>query len=873
MSTKIENAPKLKEDEETKNNDTISSEEENSENGDGDQNDSPKNNLASFVTTPYERVLSIINEAKAFILSVSSTQQNLINGLEWAIKIISSHNLYTYEFKEHEDTEDFKQFVQFVNSYNDVIPTNKKPTGKKSFLISSLDLKRPSALKYAINIPIHNQIQKIEEEKNDEQSSDIINNEKIKDNPINIKKDNKDKNNKMVLNTDTNVKIKEIKNKILNKNNFETNKKNENKNNIKNKFNKHNNTQTVLRNVNKNKKETFSKLEKSENSKIQKSASKINKSTRNFSFRPEKKIKPLSPIRQLKKTTKNIITEKNITNTENNIAKSEKKSTKTESNICNTEKNINANDNILTPKEETKACSHIKTHSSMDLSKSTQIETDNYKPSKSSKVLKTFNRLKSESFPVKSFNFLKDDDKLEESPLNKSFTKYSSNLIENALIDINYPPSRILEKTFNIFELKEIIGQDNVLPIMGKVILDSFGLYSDDIISTEKLDPFLVSISNQYHKTTLYHNSMHGADVTQSLCLYFLNSNAEEICQSLILDLLGILIAALGHDLGHPGLTNPFHINSSSELAITYNDVSCLENFHASTLFKTIRNPDTDIFEKLSVQDYKAIRKRMIGNILATDMVNHGKIMTLIKSRIAINKAENKTKFELLSGNEKTKYEEQQSLFDFLIHAADLAHNTKLFNISLKWVELLSEEFWLQGDKEKSMNLPVSFLCDRDNYNIPQSQVGFIKGFIIPTFDCLVDIFPSLKFTMNNAKTNLKKWEKLASKGRLKGWTPEKTKQVNYKKKMILFSSISSLNENNNINIKSPMHKRKSGNVNSLSHALQVKDAIKENNKENQEKNEKKNKNAKNKVQRPNIILKSKNHDKKVNLHKFQKFK
>ena len=465
---------------------------------------------------------------------------------------------------------------------------------------------------------------------------------------------------------------------------------------------------------------------------------------------------------------------------------------------------------------------------------------------------------------------------LEEGPLNRSFTHYSSNLIENALIDINYPPGRIIEKTFNIFELKEIIGQDNVLPIMGKVILDSFGLYSDEIISKEKLDPFLVSISNQYYKTTLYHNSMHGADVTQSLCLYFLNSNAEEICQSLVLDLLGILISALGHDLGHPGLTNPFHINSSSELAITYNDVSCLENFHASKLFRTIRNPETDIFEKLSVQDYKTIRKRMIGNILATDMANHGKIMTLIKSRIAINKAENKTKFELLSGNEKTKFEEQQSLFDFLIHAADLAHNTKLFNISLKWVELLSEEFWLQGDKEKSMNLPVSFLCDRDSYNIPQSQVGFIRGFIIPTFDCLIDIFPSLKFTMDNAKTNLKKWEKLVSKGRLKGWTPEKTKQVNYKKKMILFSAISSISENNNSNnIK--MLKRKSGNVNSLSHALQVKENnTKENNKDitqNEKGDKKNNKDGKSKMQRPNIIMKSKNHDKKINLHRLQKFK
>ena len=404
---------------------------------------------------------------------------------------------------------------------------------------------------------------------------------------------------------------------------------------------------------------------------------------------------------------------------------------------------------------------------------------------------------------------------------------------------------------------------------MGKVILDSFGLYSDEIISTEKLDPFLVSISNQYYKTTLYHNSMHGADVTQSLCLYFLNSNAEEICQSLVLDLLGILIAALGHDLGHPGLTNPFHINSSSELAITYNDVSCLENFHASKLFRTIRNPQTDIFEKLTVQDYKTIRKRMIGNILSTDMANHGKIMTLIKSRIAINKAENKTKFELLSGNEKTKFEEQQSLFDFLIHAADLAHNTKLFNISLKWVELLSEEFWLQGDKEKSMNLPVSFLCDRDNYNIPNSQVGFIKGFIIPTFDCLVNIFPSLKYTMDNAKTNLKKWEKLAAKGRKKGWTPDKTKQVNYKKKMILFSAINSVNEYNE-----KIFKRKSGNVNSLSHALQVKEYGKDNN-EQQEKNDdkKNNKDGKNKIKKPNIIIKNKNHDKKVSVYKLQKYK
>ena len=753
-------------------------------------------NLASFITTPYERVLSIINEAKAFILSVSTTQQNLIKGLEWAIKVISSHNLYAYELKDQESSkdneanEDFKQFVQFVNSYNDVIPTKTNEKKGKSFLLSS-NLKRPTAFKYNIN--------KIEEEKS-----------VIKEENIENEKDNKDdtntKNNKNIEDKSSNVKIHKSKS---------NNDSSMNNNKITKSFQKLRNNRKSNNKLIKNDKSEFSKTQKT-----------------NKIVKPTKKIKPFSPIRNIKKTIFN----------------------------------------VLTPKNEKVEAKLIRATSQSQSRERIKVEAP---IQKGGKGVKSFNRLKTENIGGKnnlnSLNNLKKEKPIdfEHISLNKSFTKYSSNLLENALIDINYPPSRIIEKTFNIFELKEIIGQDNVLPIMGKVILDSFGLYSDEIISTEKLDPFLVSISNQYYKTTLYHNSMHGADVTQSLCLYFLNSNAEEICQSLVLDLLGILIAALGHDLGHPGLTNPFHINSSSELAITYNDVSCLENFHTSKLFRTIRNPETDIFEKLSVQDYKTIRKRMIGNILSTDMANHGKIMTVIKSRIAINKAENKTKFELLSGNEKTKFEEQQSLFDFLIHSADLAHNTKLFNISLKWVELLSEEFWLQGDKEKSMNLPVSFLCDRDNYNIPNSQVGFIKGFIIPTFDCLINIFPSLKYTMDNAKTNLKKWEKLAAKGRKKGWTPEKTKQVNYKKKMILFSAINSINEYNE-----KIFKRKSGNVNSLSHALQVKEYGKDNS-EPQEKTEdkKNNKDGKNKIKKPNIIIKNKNHDKKVSVYKLQKYK
>ena len=207
--------------------------------------------------------------------------------------------------------------------------------------------------------------------------------------------------------------------------------------------------------------------------------------------------------------------------------------------------------------------------------------------------------------------------------------------------------------------------------------------------------------------------------------------------------------------------------------------------------FRTIRKKDNNIFEKLSTSDYKIIRKRMISEILATNMANHGKVMSLIKSKITLNE-NNEYKLYLLNGNEQTKNDEQQSLLDFMLHLADLAHNTKLFTISKKWVELLNEEFWKQGDLEKELNLPVSFLCDRDQINIPQSQICFITGYIIPTFGSLVTIFHTLKFTLDNANNNLKEWQKLIDERRIKGWTPPKKSK---EEKITLTSNI----ENKNI--------------------------------------------------------------------------
>lgn len=52
------------------------------------------------------------------------------------------------------------------------------------------------------------------------------------------------------------------------------------------------------------------------------------------------------------------------------------------------------------------------------------------------------------------------------------------------------------------------------------------------------------------------------------------------------MDEITSLIAAIAHDIDHPGKSSAFLCNSDSILAILYNDISVLESHHAAITFK-----------------------------------------------------------------------------------------------------------------------------------------------------------------------------------------------------------------------------------------------------------------------------------------------
>lgn len=229
------------------------------------------------------------------------------------------------------------------------------------------------------------------------------------------------------------------------------------------------------------------------------------------------------------------------------------------------------------------------------------------------------------------------------------------------------------------------------------------------------------------------------------------------------LDVLSFLFSAMVHDYKHTGQNNAFHINTQSEFALMYNDISVLENYHISETYKLLNNPEFNIFCNYSQDEKKLLRKRIVDMILHTDMSLHTKIYTSLKLKIeknSIENGENISKLVKEIDSSVQKFDAQQEILNYFLHAADLSHNVKSFEITEVWTNLVMNEFWDQGDKEKELGLPISFNCDRLTANVPKGQIGFLNGIIIPTFHLMASIYPDTSFFIENAKNNLAEWAK-----------------------------------------------------------------------------------------------------------------
>ena len=135
---------------------------------------------------------------------------------------------------------------------------------------------------------------------------------------------------------------------------------------------------------------------------------------------------------------------------------------------------------------------------------------------------------------------------------------------------------------FDVWSYKE----EQLFPFIVEMFND-FGLLERFSVPLEKFQNLLNDVRNNYSKKNPYHNFRHAFDVTQTVYLLLTNAQAASLLS--YIEIFAILIAALVHDVGHPGLNNNFQIATSSMLALRYNDRSILENHHCATGYTLLR--------------------------------------------------------------------------------------------------------------------------------------------------------------------------------------------------------------------------------------------------------------------------------------------
>lgn len=75
------------------------------------------------------------------------------------------------------------------------------------------------------------------------------------------------------------------------------------------------------------------------------------------------------------------------------------------------------------------------------------------------------------------------------------------------------------------------------------------------------------------------------------------------------------------------GFANGYMVTTSTEAALTWNDISVNENMHAATAFQLLRRPACNFLAGLDADDYRFVRRTVIGIVLATDMASHAELL------------------------------------------------------------------------------------------------------------------------------------------------------------------------------------------------------------------------------------------------------
>lgn len=343
---------------------------------------------------------------------------------------------------------------------------------------------------------------------------------------------------------------------------------------------------------------------------------------------------------------------------------------------------------------------------------------------------------------------------------------------------------------------------------------------ADLIISDSALLKFLLVVRDSYRPSNPYHNYRHAIDVLQAAFFFLIQLNSLPQYDSShvfkndpssptfksqvsILDpveSLTLLIIAIGHDVGHPGVTNMFLSTAKNPIAEAFSFKSILESYHSAAFQRILEMywPATQANQVCrliirSVQatdmglhfDYMKEAEKtfeMFHNRGATEYVTN--LDRIIKQQELNGKAtiNPSTPFAPSSCPLQEKLDFQTLVSCLLIKCADISNVVRTLEISSKWGVVLTKEFSQVETLEielkmkepkpvattekqsSSPNPTIEVKEDGEGYTVPvlslaKGQLFFINTFAKPLFELVSKLFPELAFTITILESNALVWK------------------------------------------------------------------------------------------------------------------
>ncbi|XP_061393022.1 cGMP-specific 3',5'-cyclic phosphodiesterase [Musca vetustissima] len=261
---------------------------------------------------------------------------------------------------------------------------------------------------------------------------------------------------------------------------------------------------------------------------------------------------------------------------------------------------------------------------------------------------------------------------------------------------------------------------------------------------------WVLSVRKNY-RPVKYHNWRHALNVAQTMFAMMKTGRMERFMKDL--EIFGLLVACLCHDLDHRGTNNAFQTKTESPLAILYT-TSTMEHHHFDQCVMILNSEGNNIFQALSPEDYRHVMKIVENAILSTDLAVY------FKKRNAFLEVVESGEFDWQSEDKK------DLLCGMMMTACDVSAIAKPWEVQHRVAKLVADEFFDQGDLEKlQLNTQPVAMMDRDRKDeLPKMQVGFIDVICLPLYKVLCDTFPWITPLYEGTLENRRNWQDLAEK-------------------------------------------------------------------------------------------------------------